>query len=904
MQTAPHQQPFAAHPLALLAASFTAGIVLAQSLTLANRLALACCFLISLLALTALIRRSHNTATLLVNLAFLSAGTCLALIQQTGVGPQRLKTQLDKGTIAAGEPVELTGVLERAPESIPGGFYLLLRSEQIRLKSEEKPVSGLVTLLLPINNQNSESDYQRLELRYGTRLQVMTVLNRLDNFRNPGVARFTEYLDRRGLDASGYVKSPLLIERKDDVPVFLPLAWLYQWRQHLESKILLHFSPETAGVLLASLLGNRYFLSRGTAERFREGGTFHVLVISGMHISFIGGFVLLFVRRLTNNRHWQFLVSTTVLWAYALAVGAESSVVRAALMFTLVAFAPLVSRQGTSLNSLGAAALILLVWRPSELFDPSFQLTFLAVLAIVIFAWPLLRGMSEIGSWRPTREAPCPPHSSIWLRTLCEAMFWSERSWKRETSELNYRYRLFKAPVARWLDRHYLQGPIRYALGAIVVSVCVQLTMLPLLILYFHRVSISSLVLNIGVSVLMASLALVGLMGLLIDLIAPEVARVFYGIANGLNWLMVHSGDPFVRWAISSVRIPEYSGWFSLIYVLYCLPLAALAFSLSRWRPLLPLKDEASWTARLTSALMVTQAILLVVVIAHPLSTGRTSELRVDFLDVGQGDSALITMPGGTTMLVDGGGRQTFVRQGSGEREKQPFVRDVRGVGDAVVSEYLWWRGLDRIDYVVASHADADHIDGLNDVARNFSVRAALVARSPLKDTEFAKFYQNASDIGMPIFLVGSGDVLRFGGISASILWPPAAVNDEAGSRNNDSIVMRVRFDECSILFTGDIERPAEAAILALEPSLQVDVVKVAHHGSKTSSTQDFIKGTQAKLAIISVGRTSIFGHPHQEVVERWHNRGAEVLTTGHSGMITVTTDGKNLQLETLMKGH
>ncbi|HET9785938.1 MAG TPA: ComEC/Rec2 family competence protein, partial [Pyrinomonadaceae bacterium] len=405
MQTAPHQQPFAAHPLALLAASFAAGIALAQSLTLANRLVLPCCFLISLLALTALIRRSHNTATLLVNLAFLSAGTCLALIEQSGIGPQRLKTQLDKGTIAAGEPVELTGVLERAPESIPGGFYLLLRSEQIRLKSEEKPVSGLVTLLLPINNQNSESDYQRLELRYGTRLQVMTVLNRLDNFRNPGVARFTEYLDRRGLDASGYVKSPLLIERKDDVPVFLPLAWLYQWRQHLESKILLHFSPETAGVLLASLLGNRYFLSRGTAERFREGGTFHVLVISGMHISFIGGFVLLIVSRLTNNGHWQFLVSTTVLWAYALAVGAESSVVRAALMFTLVAFAPLVSRQGTSLNSLGAAALILLVWRPSELFDPSFQLTFLAVLAIVIFAWPLLRGMSEIGSWRPTREA-------------------------------------------------------------------------------------------------------------------------------------------------------------------------------------------------------------------------------------------------------------------------------------------------------------------------------------------------------------------------------------------------------------------------------------------------------------------------------------------------------------------
>src|SRR5688572_1815046 len=902
MQTAPHQQTFAAHPLALLAACFTAGIVLAQFFTIG--LVIPCCLLLWLLALTALFRRSDNTATLLVNLAFLSAGTCLALIEQSGVGPQRLKTQLDKGTIAVGEPVELTGVLKRSPESMPGGFYLLLQAEQIRLKGEEKPVSGLVTLLLPINSHNSESDYQRLELHYGTRLRVMTVLNRLDNYRNPGVARFTEYLDRRGLDASGYVKSPLLIERKDDVPVFLPLAWLYRWRQHLESKILLHFSPETAGVLLASILGNRYFLSRGTAERFREGGTFHVLVISGMHISFIGGFVLLFVRRLTSNRHWQFLVSTTVLWAYALAVGAESSVVRAALMFTLVAFAPLVSRQGASLNSLGAAALILLVWRPSDLFDPSFQLTFLAVLAIVIFAWPLLRGMSEIGSWRPTREAPCPPRSNMWLRTLSEAMFWSERTWKRETSELNYKYRLIKAPIAGRLDRHYLQIPLRYGLAAIVVSVCVQITMLPALILYFHRVSISSLVLNIGVSVLMALLVLVGLMGLLIGLIAPEAAEVFYGIANGLNWLMVHSGDPFVRWGISSVRIPEYSGWPSLIYVLYSLPLTALAFSLSCWRPLMPLK-EPGWAARLTPGLMLAQAILFGVVIARPLSAGGTSgEMRVDFLDVGQGDSALITMPGGTTMLVDGGGRQNFLRPGSVESEREPFVRDARGVGEAVVSEYLWWLGLDRIDYVVATHADADHIDGLNDLARNFSVRAALVGRSPFKDAEFAKFHQTAADRGIPIFLVSSGDVLRFGGISASILWPLAALNAEAGSRNNDSLVMRLRFKERSILFTGDIEGPAEAAILALQPSLQVDVVKVAHHGSKTSSTQDFISGTQAKLAIISVGRTSIFGHPHKEVVERWHNLGAEMLTTGQSGMITVTTDGKTLQYETFVKGR
>ena len=492
------------------------------------------------------------------------------------------------GTIAAGEPVELTGVLARYPESAPNGFYLTLRAEQLRMKDAEKTVSGVVTLLLPVQEKITEEDYQRLELRYGARVRVMTVLNRADNFRNPGVSKFTEYLERRGYDAAGYVKSPLLIERVDDEPVFLPLAWLYQWRQRLETQIVSHFSPDTAGVLLASLLGNRYFLSHATAERFREGGTFHVLVISGLHISFIGGVVFLLARRITRNRSWQFLLATTVLWCYALAVGAEASVVRAALMFTLIAFAPIVSRRGASLNSLGAAALVLLVWRPGDLFDPSFQLTFLSVLAIVVFGWPLLQRISQIGSWRPTRETPNPPVCPSWLRSFSESLFWSDRNWKREMARLNYSYKLFKTPIAGTLERYHLQRPLRYALGAMVVSFCVQITMLPLLIVYFHRVSVSSLILNIGVSVLMAMLALVAVAGLIVAQVSTAVATPFFGLANALNWLMIHSVDPLTRLGIASARIPEYSGWSSLIYLGYCLPLVALAVSLSRWHPLDP----------------------------------------------------------------------------------------------------------------------------------------------------------------------------------------------------------------------------------------------------------------------------------------------------------------------------
>ncbi len=114
----------------------------------------------------------------------------------------------------------------------------------------------------------------------------MTRLERADSFRNPGVSSFTEYLDREGYDATGMVKSPLLIERLKNERVFLPLAWLYDWRRTVQAAIHSHFSKDTAGVLDAALLGNRYFLSQSTSERFREGGTFHVLVISGLQYNF------------------------------------------------------------------------------------------------------------------------------------------------------------------------------------------------------------------------------------------------------------------------------------------------------------------------------------------------------------------------------------------------------------------------------------------------------------------------------------------------------------------------------------------------------------------------------------------------------------------------------------------
>jgi competence protein ComEC len=134
------------------------------------------------------------------------------------------------------------------------------------------------------------------------------------------------------------------------------------------------------------------------------------------------------------------------------------------------------------------------------------------------------------------------------------------------------------------------------------------------------------------------------------------------------------------------------------------------------------------------------------------------------------------------------------------------------------------------------------------------------------------------------------------------VLWPAPEQNPNLPSRNNDSIVMRLQIGERALLLTGDIEMAGENGMLRAGPDLRADVVKVAHHGSKTSSTAGFIAAARPRFAIISVGQTSIFGHPNSEVLERWNQSGSQVLTTGSSGTITVTTDGRELEIETFVK--
>jgi competence protein ComEC len=262
-------------------------------------------------------------------------------------------------------------------------------------------------------------------------------------------------------------------------------------------------------------------------------------------------------------------------------------------------------------------------------------------------------------------------------------------------------------------------------------------------------------------------------------------------------------------------------------------------------------------------------------------------------LDVGQGDSLFLSFPHGRTMLVDGGGELGTFHSGG--------MRSGIDVGEDVVSPYLWSRGLKHIDVVALTHAHEDHLGGLPAIFENFRVGELWVGRD-IQSAAYRQVLAAAQAQGVVIRHLKQGDSFLEDGVSGSILWPDNPTEGQT-AKNDESLVMRLSDGAETILLAGDIERTSERRILAEDQPVGVNFLKVAHHGSKTSTTDPFLSAAHPAFAAISVGRDNSFGHPSPEVTERLEAAGVRVYRTDRDGAITASTDGSALSVNTFLHG-
>ncbi len=897
-------------PLVFIAAFFIAGLLFAArfhfSISVWVILSVALWLAASVCLATK--RRGWIVTGLLLILSF-ACGGALWAINEAGVGEDRVRRLFERGELMVDEPVEIWGTLNDAPELAPARIHLSISVEKIATLRRERVASGVVQIVTPLRDDQSRDEYDQLSLDYGSRVRVYGALSDRRGYRNPGAPDFDAMLEHRGFDATGVVKSPLLIENLGQGNRNAILNQLYRIRARAIAITLRSFTQPTSGILVAALFGNRHFLSRDTAEVFRAGGAFHLLVISGLHVAVIWIVVLWLAKRLSDSRIVQYSLVLALMWAYALMVGAQSSITRAVVTLSIALVGQLIFRSSVGANTLAASAIALLAWQPRDIFNPAFQLSFLTVLMIVVFTSPLYLRLKEIGEWQPSASTPYPPRIPKSVRRFAEVLFWNEREFREEMKRAPIRYRLEKPGATYWLNRLRLkkltaQKAIAWIVITLFTTTVVQIGLLPLMIHQFHRFSIVSPIANVAEAALVFALMAAGAAYLLIHSIIGAWALKLAPAVNAIGWLTVEAGKPLLHWRRASFRVPDFGEGWQMIFISYFVAALILIIVVNEWNPFRK-GDETVDARRKFVGRIATGASAFAIIalgwllIFHPFNHEfERGRLSVTFLDVGQGDAMLIAFPQGSLMLFDSGGRIDFDLREGYEESEDAFVEDRIGIAEAAVMPYLWRRGIKRLDWIAASHGHPDHVEGFAETIRSFEIGQAVRPDSPKPDP----FDQTLRSSSLPARRLKRGDDFTIDGARIEVLSPPIETEAALISENDQSLVLRVSFGNRSFLLTGDIEREAEETLVLSGADLRADVLKVAHHGSKTSSTAEFLERVKPQHAVISVADPSPFGHPHAEALARLKTTNARIWRTSECGAITISTDGSDLRVETFVK--
>ncbi len=393
----------------------------------------------------------------------------------------------------------------------------------------------------------------------------------------------------------------------------------------------------------------------------------------------------------------------------------------------------------------------------------------------------------------------------------------------------------------------------------VAASLAAQIGVTPLLALHFHRLAPAALVLNLA-AVPLASVVLVAGFALVLTAgWAPPLAWLSALVAERSAALMLRSGQLVWLAPWLDVRVPTPGMALLLLY-------GAAAVTLAREGRL-----------RTAPALLLAAALVgLVLGTGPPPGDGR---LALTVLDVGDGDSLVLRSPRGRVLLVDAGGLRS------------PSL----DVGEAVTGAYLWQLGLRRIDRLVLTHSHNDHVGGAPFMVSAFRPREVWEPPRPSGEALSPAVAASARKAGVPRRTVCRGMRGLWDEVSIEVLWPPCEQPGGNQSENDGSIVLRLRFGRAAFLLAGDVGATAEGA---LGPG-RADVVKIPHHGSRSSSSEAFVAEARPQLAIVSCGRKRTGDRGLAGVLERYRHRGARVVRTDSSGAVTVATDGRRLWIDT-----